>query len=264
MNERKDRNIPLIISTILYIVTTYIIFRFKVPFFLKSFFLAVAFLSLIATLINFWWKISLHSIGAGAILALVVILSIKMYTPLLWYLIPVIIAGGLILSSRLQLNLHNPGQVWSGFLDRDPRIFPYCAVIPAVHLVLFQGECSFVHLILPATVHMPWISESPSFNFICLQEENNPFDERYSARYSCSVCPGVGTSNALHLRLTSSIIVEYPALVIILSLEEITCCISGEERWLKKAKLSDLCNLISCARPSFKNYCNDFFIPEEF
>jgi hypothetical protein len=115
MNERKDRNIPLIISTILYIVSAYIIFRFKVPFFLKSFFLAVAFLSVIATLINFWWKISLHSIGAGAILALVVILSIRMYTPLLWYVIPVIIAGGLILSSRLQLNLHNPGQVWSGF-----------------------------------------------------------------------------------------------------------------------------------------------------
>jgi hypothetical protein len=115
MNERRDRRIPLIISTILYIVSTYIIFRFKVPFFLKSFFLAVAFLSLTATLINFWWKISLHSIGAGAILALVVILSMRMYTPLLWYMIPVIIAGGLILSSRLQLNLHNPGQVWSGF-----------------------------------------------------------------------------------------------------------------------------------------------------
>jgi hypothetical protein len=116
MTERKDRIIPLIISAILYIVTTYIIYRFKVPFFLKTYFLAVFFLTLIATLINFWWKISLHSIGAGAILALVVILSFKMYTPLLWYLVPVIIGCSLILSSRLQLNLHNPGEVWSGFL----------------------------------------------------------------------------------------------------------------------------------------------------
>jgi len=116
MNERKDRIIPLIISTILYIVTTYIIFKFQVPFFLKSFFLAAAFLSLIATLINLRWKISLHSIGAGAILALVLVLSFKMYTPLLWYLIPAIIIVGLILSSRLQLDLHNPGQVWSGFM----------------------------------------------------------------------------------------------------------------------------------------------------
>lgn len=115
VTERKDRIIPLILSTILYIVTTYIVFRFKVPFFLKTFFLAITVLSLVATLINFWWKISLHSIGAGAILALVILLSVKMYTPLLWYVIPVILAGGLILSSRLQLNHHNPRQVWSGF-----------------------------------------------------------------------------------------------------------------------------------------------------
>jgi hypothetical protein len=115
MNEKRDRRIPLIISTILYIVSTYLIFRFKVPSFLKSYFLAITFLSLSATMINFWWKISLHSIGAGAIVALVVVFSIRMYTPLLWYVIPVILAGGLILYSRLQLNLHNPGQVWSGF-----------------------------------------------------------------------------------------------------------------------------------------------------
>ena len=116
MNERTDRIIPLIISTILYFVTTYIIFRFTLPNFLKLFFIATAFLSLTATLINFWWKISLHSIGAGAILALVLVLSFKMQTPLLWYLIPSILGGGLILSARLKLNLHNPGQVWAGFL----------------------------------------------------------------------------------------------------------------------------------------------------
>jgi membrane-associated phospholipid phosphatase len=46
----------------------------------------------------------------------VLVLSFKMYTPLLWYLIPAIIIVGLILSSRLQLDLHNPGQVWSGFM----------------------------------------------------------------------------------------------------------------------------------------------------
>jgi hypothetical protein len=116
MTERKDRVIPLFISTILYIVTAYIVFRFPVPFFLKSFFMAAAFISLSATLINLRWKISLHSIGAGAILALVLILSFKMYTPLLWFLIPSVLTGGLILSSRLKLNLHNPGQVWAGFL----------------------------------------------------------------------------------------------------------------------------------------------------
>jgi hypothetical protein len=116
MNERKDRVTPLIITTILYGVTAYIIFRFPVPNFLKTFFLAVAFISLIATLINLRWKISLHSIGAGLLFSLVLVLSFKMYNPLLWYLIPAILASGMILSSRLQLKLHDPPQVWSGFL----------------------------------------------------------------------------------------------------------------------------------------------------
>jgi membrane-associated phospholipid phosphatase len=67
------------------------------------------------TVINFRWKISLHSVGAGALIALVIILSLKMFTPLVWYLISAVIAGGLILSSRLKLNFHNPQQVWYGF-----------------------------------------------------------------------------------------------------------------------------------------------------
>jgi len=112
--ERKERNIPLIITTILYCATSYIIFRFPIPVFLKSFIFATAFLSLIVTVINFWWKISLHSVGAGALIALVLILSLKMFTPLMWYLISAIIAGGLVLSSRLKLNFHNPQQVWIG------------------------------------------------------------------------------------------------------------------------------------------------------
>ncbi|MGA2405733.1 MAG: hypothetical protein ABSF81_03165 [Bacteroidales bacterium] len=114
ISERKERNIPLIITTILYCATSYIIFRFPIPVFLKSFIFATAFLSLIVTVINFWWKISLHSVGAGALIALVLILSLKMFTPLMWYLIMAILAGGLVLSSRLKLNFHNPQQVWIG------------------------------------------------------------------------------------------------------------------------------------------------------
>ena len=116
INERKERNVPLIISTVLYGTTSYIIFRFPIPVFLKSFIFSTAFLSLIVTLINFKWKISLHSVGSGALIALVLILSVKMLTPLQWYLIATFIAAGLTLSSRLKLNMHNAQQVWVGLL----------------------------------------------------------------------------------------------------------------------------------------------------
>ena len=114
ISERRERNIPLIITTVLYGASSFIIFRFPIPVFLKSFIFAAFFLSLIVTVINFWWKISLHSVGAGALIGIVLILSVKMLTSLEWYLISVIITGGLVLFSRLKLNLHNPQQVWIG------------------------------------------------------------------------------------------------------------------------------------------------------
>lgn len=114
ITERKERIYPLIITTLLYCITSFLIFRFPVPVFLKTFIFAATFISLIVTLINFWWKISLHSVGAGALIGLVFILSLKMLTPLEWYLIATVLIGGLILSSRLKLNLHSPQQVWIG------------------------------------------------------------------------------------------------------------------------------------------------------
>jgi hypothetical protein len=116
VNERKERTIPLILTTLLYGVTSYIIFRYQIPLFLKSYIFSSFFLSLIVTVINLWWKISLHSVGAGALLGIVLILSLRTHTSLVEYLILVIITGGLVLSSRLKLNYHNPQQVWLGFL----------------------------------------------------------------------------------------------------------------------------------------------------
>lgn len=116
VENRRERIIPLLITSLLYGSTTYIIMKFPVPAFLKTYFFAAFFVSVSVTIINFWWKISLHSVGAGSLIAVVLYLSFKMYTPLVWYLVGVILAGGLVLSSRLWLDTHNPGQVWLGFL----------------------------------------------------------------------------------------------------------------------------------------------------
>jgi len=116
IDDRKERRIPLMLTTILYASTCYIIFKFPIPFFLKSFIYTSFFISLMVTIINFWWKISLHAVGAGALLATVLYLSVKMNAPLDWYLVSVILAAGLVMSSRLKLNYHNPQQVWFGYL----------------------------------------------------------------------------------------------------------------------------------------------------
>jgi hypothetical protein len=116
IDDRKERIIPLLASSFFYSVTVYIILRFHVPFFIKSYVIAVAFLAIAVTVVNFWWEISIHSMGAGALIILIVALSVKMQTPLNGLLIGSIIASGLIMSSRLWLNTHSPHEVWSGFL----------------------------------------------------------------------------------------------------------------------------------------------------
>lgn len=115
LENRKERMLPLFIATILYAATSYIIIRYPVPVFIKTFIAGIFIISLSVTAINLWWKISIHSVAAGSIAALVLVLSIKMNSTLLWPLLLVIIGSGLTLSARLKLNAHSPLEVWTGF-----------------------------------------------------------------------------------------------------------------------------------------------------
>jgi len=114
LDDRNERLIPLILTSVLYGSTSFIIFKFPIPLFLKSFIFGILFLSVAVTVINLRWKISAHSVGQGALIAMALILSFRMYTPLVWQLIAIVVTGGIVLSARLRLNYHNPQQVWLG------------------------------------------------------------------------------------------------------------------------------------------------------
>jgi len=115
VEERTERIIPLSVIAILYFITSYIYLRFPVPELIKSFIIAASVLVVLLTLINFWWKISIHTAGAGALAGLVMVLGVSTGTALTGYLVAVILASGLTLFARLKLNAHTPGQVWAGF-----------------------------------------------------------------------------------------------------------------------------------------------------
>lgn len=117
ITEREERAVPLIISAILYATSSYIIYRFPVPHFLKSYIFSVFLVSVIITIINFRWKISLHSVGAGAMMALLFFLTFELYSSLFWFVVGASLLGGIVLSARLRLNLHTPSQVWWGFFS---------------------------------------------------------------------------------------------------------------------------------------------------
>ncbi len=116
IEKRQERVLPLITTSFFYSVTVYITFRFQIPQLIKAYIMTVAFLAIAVTVINFWWKISIHSTGTGALTALVVILSIQIQIPLIWFLIAAIFINGVVMSARLWLHSHTPGEVWTGFL----------------------------------------------------------------------------------------------------------------------------------------------------
>ena len=116
LTDRSERIIPMALTSLLYFVTLYIVLKYRIPVFIKTVILSTALLSFAVALINFRWKISIHSTSAGALTALIIVLSFKMHTPLTIFLIPAILISGLVLSSRLWLNAHSPKEVWLGYL----------------------------------------------------------------------------------------------------------------------------------------------------
>jgi hypothetical protein len=116
IDNREERVLPLILTTFFYFVTVYIFIKYHIPVFIKMFVLTAAIISLAVMIINFWLMISIHAAGAGALLATVLVLSVKMHTPLTWFLVPAVLIAGIVLSSRLLLNSHTPREAWSGFL----------------------------------------------------------------------------------------------------------------------------------------------------
>ncbi|HEX2970583.1 MAG TPA: hypothetical protein VHO46_15905 [Bacteroidales bacterium] len=127
MNEKWERTVPLIIASLLYATSAYIIFRFPVPWFLKSFILSVFILSVVLTIINLKWKISLHATGMGALIALIMLLSFRMYSELFWVFVIASALAGVVLTSRLRLNLHSPRQVWYG-LSLGYALTSFCLI----------------------------------------------------------------------------------------------------------------------------------------
>lgn len=118
MNNRKDRFIPLIVSALSYYFALILINKlpFHVPIFIKLLVSGSLILIVINLLINLKWKISAHLIGVSGLLALVISFSIIFYTNLLDVIILLTVISGIIAWARLELQVHNPGQIYSGFL----------------------------------------------------------------------------------------------------------------------------------------------------
>jgi len=116
LDNRHDRTLPLLVTTIVYGAFTYF-FATKlgsitsVYLILGSITVAVG----LVTLINLFWKISAHSVGISGVVGSLIGIYFKFADSELFYPILVSIpVAGLLMSARLALNAHNPLQILTG------------------------------------------------------------------------------------------------------------------------------------------------------
>ncbi len=114
-NDRNERALMLGIMFLLYLVTTTLMVRLPVPNLIKAYFISTSFIVFITGIVNFFWRVSLHSVAAGGMLTLVCVLSYIFEVSMILYLTGMILLCGLVMFARLYNEDHSPAEVWSGF-----------------------------------------------------------------------------------------------------------------------------------------------------
>ncbi len=118
MKERKERIIPFIFITVLYIALTYLFYtKPRIGFHdnLLKFMIIIDALVLTATLTTFFYKVSVHSLAAWGLIGILIPLNKVLEDNTLFYpTLFVIVLTGLVMSARLKLNAHSPREVFVG------------------------------------------------------------------------------------------------------------------------------------------------------
>lgn len=116
MEDRRERISSFFMSSLFYFFCYYILRKNNLPAPVYLPVLGAAISVTAAFLINLFWKISIHSVGAGGIIGMLFGISQKMNVELIPLLFIFIISAGMVGFARLKLNSHNPSQVYAGFI----------------------------------------------------------------------------------------------------------------------------------------------------
>ena len=103
VDDRRERMLPLLIGALCYILCAVTVA--KIP----------ACCELLCLGVSFYWKISLHLTGMGAVVALLVVMNVVGVGNMMVPLVAAVLCAGALASARLYLGCHNGRQVLAGF-----------------------------------------------------------------------------------------------------------------------------------------------------
>lgn len=115
MEYHRERVMPLLVITLFYAFTWFIMLRLNAPGLILNYTVTAALAVLTCAIISISWKISLHMTALGALAGMLLAVAFRFDNNLLLYLSLVFLAGGLAGWARLKLKAHTPAQVYAGY-----------------------------------------------------------------------------------------------------------------------------------------------------
>lgn len=116
MESKEERRIPFLFAGVCYLVCFYLIYRLPVARVLSVMILAASVTILLAWLLSYRYKISIHMIGIGGLTGVMYSVA-RLFSADLTILITLcFLLSGLLGTARLTLGAHSHSQIYTGFL----------------------------------------------------------------------------------------------------------------------------------------------------
>lgn len=115
MENRSDRFYPLIMTAVFWGMAYYLLSKTGLPVLYYEFLLGGLAAIIVATVVNHFWKISIHMLGMGGLTGVFLGMSFRLGMDIFPLIAASILFSGLVGYSRIKLNSHNPLQVYTGY-----------------------------------------------------------------------------------------------------------------------------------------------------
>lgn len=115
LGQKERRMVPYAISILCYFSCFYLMNLLHLPHLMTSILIVALVIQMLCAVINVWWKISTHTAAIGGVLGALLAFSFMLNFNSVWWLCLVVIASGIVGSSRIILRQHTLTQVTAGF-----------------------------------------------------------------------------------------------------------------------------------------------------
>jgi hypothetical protein len=116
LDKREDRPYPLIASAVLFYITYFLLNKLNIPSVYLLFMLGGALSAVVALIITYYYKISVHMMAIGGLTGALTGISIRLTMDIHWIIVLALVLAGLTGTARLILQAHKPHQVYTGFV----------------------------------------------------------------------------------------------------------------------------------------------------